>query len=60
MEFQFHCDECGKPLGTYLYGKGGVEERAHISRIYNHRLPDIICNKCLRKEGGEKWKLKRQ
>ena len=47
MEFQFHCDECGKSLGTYLYGKGGVEERAHISGIYNRRLPDIVCNECL-------------
>jgi hypothetical protein len=61
MEFQFHCDNCGKSLGAYLYGRGGVEEKAHITGIYNNRLPDtrlpdIICNECL-KEGTKQSNL---
>ena len=48
MGFIFHCDKCGRPLGTYLYGRGGVEERAHISGIYKRRPPDVICNECWR------------
>ena len=41
-----HCDSCDKSLGTYLYGVGGIEERAKIFGKYFHRLPDIICNEC--------------
>lgn len=42
-----HCDSCRKSLGTYLYGKGGIEERAHILGKYNAvALPDIVCNEC--------------
>jgi len=60
MEFMFHCDVCGKSLGTYLYGKGGVEEKAWISGIRNHyRLPDIICKKCFNKEKNEKINAKK-
>ena len=56
MELQLHCDNCGKSLGTYLYGKGGIEERAHISGLYNHRLPDITCNECLQNYSKEEKK----
>lgn len=41
-----HCDSCGKGLGDYLYGKGGVEEKAYILGNYTHRLPDVICHEC--------------
>jgi len=45
-----HCDKCGKKLSTYLYGSGGVEEKAVIIQTkYSRRgnvLPDIICNEC--------------
>lgn len=41
-----HCDSCGIALGNYLYGKGGIEERAYIFGKYSHRLPDIICRNC--------------
>ena len=44
-----HCDSCGKPLGTYLYGNGGIEEKAFIKNQYSHRLPDIICKNCFKK-----------
>jgi hypothetical protein len=30
----FHCDNCGKFIGTFLYGKGGVEEKAFITNYY--------------------------
>lgn len=43
-----HCDSCGNSLGTYLYGPGGVEEKAIIYGKYNHRLPDIVCKVCFR------------
>ena len=43
---QLHCDSCGKGLGTYLHGKGGIEEKAHIFGQYSSRLPDIVCNEC--------------
>lgn len=26
-----HCDVCNRPLGTFLYGSGGIEEQAVIS-----------------------------
>jgi hypothetical protein len=45
-----HCDSCEGELGDYLYGKGGIEERAVIGRSFPHRLPDIVCNDCW-KEG---------
>ena len=42
-----HCDNCGKELGEYLYGKGGIEERAIITnRNHPISLPDITCNEC--------------
>ena len=47
-QYQLHCDECNKEVGSYLYGKGGIEERALIANT--HRLvgwPDIICFDCL-------------
>lgn len=44
-----HCDECGKGLGEYLYGPGGIEERAMIVKTRGVGLPDIICNNCLGK-----------
>ena len=44
-----HCDSCGKEMGTYLYGKGGIEERAYIFQT-GHMLPNIVCNQCW-KEG---------
>ena len=50
-ERQLHCDSCGKGVGTYLYGKGGIEERAIIFPSRNSiSLPDIVCNECW-KEG---------
>jgi len=45
---KLHCDSCGRELGDYLYGKGGIEERAHIFGHYSHRLPDIVCKECWR------------
>ena len=29
---KIHCDNCDRILGTYLYGIGGVEERAVITK----------------------------
>lgn len=45
MEHQLHCDRCGRPLGTYLYGKGGIEEIAHIGGYPypNQSIPDMFC-----------------
>lgn len=34
MSFKFHCDKCGKYVGDYLYGIGGVEEKANITNRY--------------------------
>lgn len=34
---KLHCDICGRYLGDYLYGEGGVEEKA----IIKERLIDI-------------------
>lgn len=42
-----HCDICDKELGTYLFGKGGIEERAVIGKNTPNQLPDIICNECI-------------
>jgi len=42
-----HCDECGKALGTYLYGAGGVSEIADITYTSPTSLPDIVCFECL-------------
>jgi hypothetical protein len=41
-----HCDSCQRELGGYLYGKGGIEEIAHIFGRSNISLPDVICNQC--------------
>ena len=41
-----HCDSCGKSLGTYLLGKGGIMEKHHVGVYYQGRLPDIVCNEC--------------
>ncbi|MCK4636175.1 MAG: hypothetical protein KAT32_04920 [Candidatus Moranbacteria bacterium] len=43
---KIHCDICGRELGTYLYGKGGVEERAVITSAAC--LPDVVCFDCLK------------
>ena len=44
MEHQLHCDRCGRPLGTYLYGKGGIEEVAWIgSKQSPVSVPDMNC-----------------
>lgn len=43
---KLHCDKCKKELGTYLYGKGGIEEIAHIGALRQIGLPDVICFKC--------------
>jgi hypothetical protein len=50
----FHCDKCGKELGTYLFGKGGVEERAWIAPFMRKELnkvslPDMQCFDCYKK-----------
>ena len=43
-----HCDNCDRPLGDYLYGKGGVEEVAVITKnVRSVGLPDVICFECL-------------
>ena len=49
-ERQLHCDRCGRPVGSYLYGKGGIEERAVIHGGTAISLPDITCYECLRRE----------
>ena len=42
-----HCDSCGVGLGEYLYGIGGVAEKAIIfGSCLSHRLPDILCLDC--------------
>lgn len=43
---EFYCDKCKKYLGNYLYGKGGVCEKATIIRKNEISLPDIICFEC--------------
>lgn len=30
MRYKFTCDDCGKYLGTYIKGKGGIEEKAVV------------------------------
>lgn len=44
---KIHCDSCQKELGDYLYGTGGIEERAHIfGKLAAMSLPDLVCNEC--------------
>ena len=43
---KIHCNECNRYLGDYLYGKGGVEERAMIVGGNAVSMPDIICYEC--------------
>ena len=44
---KIHCDNCGKYLGDYLHGKGGVEEKARIGHTTNLiSMPNIICFNC--------------
>lgn len=43
---EIHCDVCGRVLGDYLYGPGGVEEVAWIGSIPIIGMPDVICNNC--------------
>ena len=31
---KIHCDNCGKECGDFLYGHGGVEEKAIIKNHY--------------------------
>lgn len=45
---KIHCDKCDRELGEYLFGKGGVEEKAHITNLRNIGLPDVVCFNCLR------------
>jgi len=45
-KIKLQCDNCGKSLGTYLYGKGGVEEKAFIGCTRKVGLPDIECFEC--------------
>ena len=43
-EHKLHCDRCGRALGTYLYGKGGIEEIAYIGTQQTPvSLPDMFC-----------------
>ena len=54
---KLYCDVCGRTLGDYLFGPGGIEERAVITNV--HRLvglPDIECFECFR-EGKPKSSL---
>ena len=44
---KLHCDRCGKELGTYLFGPGGIKERASIGPIRQVGLLDIVCFDCL-------------
>lgn len=67
-----HCDSCGKGLGTYLFGKGGIEERARIFETKRYAIPDVVCNECWNegysvtnpknplKVYGEKYKERKQ
>lgn len=44
---KIHCDRCGRYLGDYLHGAGGVEEKARISiPRSNISMPDVICFIC--------------
>ena len=45
---KLHCDSCQKPLGEYLYGVGGIDERAVITNRNNPGLPDVVCHDCWR------------
>ncbi len=45
MENKLHCDSCGIGLGSYLYGKGGIEEVAHIFPNMSG-FPDVVCFDC--------------
>lgn len=42
-----HCDRCDKYLGEYLYGPGGVEERAVVGTTHGIGLPDVVCFDCM-------------
>ena len=56
MSYQLHCDDCGKALGTYLYGKGGIEEQAIIGSskgLTQSQIPDIICFECIKSDEGK-------
>lgn len=43
---QICCEECGKGLGYFLFGKGGVEDRAQISISKK----TAVCNECISKK----------
>lgn len=44
---KIHCDKCDAYLGDYLYGKGGVAEKARIGATINSiSLPDVVCLNC--------------
>lgn len=45
---KIHCDECGKYLGDYLYGNGGVEEKANVSGGSTISMLDVVCNECMK------------
>ncbi len=39
MVLKLCCDNCGKKLGTYLYGPGGIEEKAVITFANKSTVP---------------------
>ena len=44
---KIHCDKCDRYLGDYLYGAGGVEEKARISPTMSQiSMSDIVCFDC--------------
>jgi hypothetical protein len=43
---KIHCDKCDRYLGDYLYGIGGVSEKARISGGNKVSMPDIVCFEC--------------
>lgn len=46
---KLHCDDCNRELGEYLFGKGGIEEIAHIGSFPIIGLPNIVCFRCIHK-----------
>lgn len=44
---KLHCDSCNRYLGDYLYGKGGVAEKAVVSGGGAVQMPDVTCFQCL-------------
>lgn len=42
MDHYLTCDVCNKKLSTYLHGKGGAEELAHIGGLRQAGTPDLV------------------